>query len=87
MEKIENIDTIDEKILDDILDEETDREQNTISNQDYFSSMTEDDEELQDIVSSLPKVKQNKTSIEKNVMIYETNVPESKLDEILEEDY
>lgn len=87
MEKIQNIDTIDENILDDILDEETDREENTISNQNYFSSMTEDDEELQDIVSSLPKVKQNKASIEKNVMIYETNVPESKLDEILEEDY
>ena len=87
MEKIQNIDTIDENILDDILDEETDREENTISNQNYFSSMTEDDEELQDIVNSLPKVKQNKPSIEKNVMIYETNVPESKLDEILEEDY
>ena len=87
MEKIENIDTIDEKILDDILDEETDREQNTVSNNNYFSSMTEDDEELQDIASSLPKVNQKKSSIEKNVKIYETDVPESKLDEILEEDY
>ena len=75
--------TIEEKKLDSILQEETDID--NLPDGDYnfdFSSMTEDDDELKDIVKNLS----NKRKQKDNVRTTNKPVPDEILDEILDEE-
>ena len=59
MRDIEKVNNSDEKILDDILDEETDTQEVTTVVDTDFTSMTEDDEELKEIVKNISKKQKN----------------------------
>ena len=74
---------LDERILDDILDEETtDTQEMTTVRDPDFTSMTEDDEELKQIVKTLRKKREKPKNFIKEI----SSVPEKVLDEILDED-
>ncbi len=84
MRDIEKVNNSDEKILDDILDEETDTQEVTTVVDTDFTSMTEDDEELKEIVKNISKKQKNE--ITQKPTSNKFTVSEEKLDEILDED-
>tara|TARA_Y100000593_G_C4190748_1_gene276758 strand:- start:183 stop:776 length:594 start_codon:yes stop_codon:yes gene_type:complete len=82
MESIEKEENTDEKMLDDILEEETETEteKETTRYDTDLTSMTEDEEELKEIVKNLSRKR------EKNNPKYDFSVSEEKLNELLDED-
>tara|TARA_R110001592_G_scaffold18816_17_gene77904 strand:- start:32193 stop:32780 length:588 start_codon:yes stop_codon:yes gene_type:complete len=82
-EIIENIgkqENTDEKVLDNILEEDTETEKETTRYDTDLTSMTEDEEDLKEIVKNISRKRQ------KNNPKYNSNVSEEKLDELLDED-
>tara|TARA_R110000851_G_scaffold62281_1_gene142989 strand:- start:713 stop:1312 length:600 start_codon:yes stop_codon:yes gene_type:complete len=74
--------TVEEKILDNILQEDTDTDNLPDGENNFdFSSMTEDDEELKDIVKNLSKKRQKLQKEDTS-----PRISDRKLDEILDEE-